>query len=373
MSTNYTIYLVNESSSTQNFWCFLARPDELVDDPAVFANSSTSLAVASQAPGINTFTIPVQYVVGAGASNNAVGLNILINSSITNNANLKDTWLAEYATVPPNMGPSMKKTGDAAPPNTIAIKSNAFNQANNEANGWFSNMSFGIKTNQGFIGMSWSPSPQHKRTLTPKLKFYVATGTYSSNTLASWSDVSNDSAEISVPYDFQYNCCTVTLTDTGGWVVKPGKPSLAKLLAKGTIDYFNSLIQSHRSLAKAHADIVALARLVFNDNTSPQKDTLSLEETGLQDEQEDTVTGVEWDTALTDELTGLTFLSGTLSVNVALSAAFAFFILGSTKFSITESYKEGAKKVKFSYNGPKGVEAIKNLFVDKALVTFGKK
>src|SRR5262249_61371312 len=105
MTTQYTIYLVNESAVTQVFWCFLAQPQELASDPNVYANSSTSLAVGPFQPGYNTFTIPVQYIVGAGASNNAVGLNIQVTSSVQNNADLGQMWDANYATVPPNQGP----------------------------------------------------------------------------------------------------------------------------------------------------------------------------------------------------------------------------------------------------------------------------
>jgi hypothetical protein len=46
----YTIYLVNQSADDQLFWCFLARPVELVNDPQVYANSSASLEVVSNSP-----------------------------------------------------------------------------------------------------------------------------------------------------------------------------------------------------------------------------------------------------------------------------------------------------------------------------------
>jgi hypothetical protein len=223
MTTNYVINLVNQSSSTEIFWCFLARPDELASDPKVFANSSTSLAVAPNDPGTNTFTIPVQYVVGAGASNQPVGLGIRIDSNIARNSDLSRGWMASYATVEPKMGPTLNQNG-ASHKDSIAISSNAFDQVKNEAHDWFSHMSFGIQTSQGFIGMSWSPSPQTTRTLTPKLKFYVATGSFGNNQLADWTTVSTSSAEIAVPHDFKYNQTTVTLTANGSWVVSPGKP-----------------------------------------------------------------------------------------------------------------------------------------------------
>jgi len=357
MSTQYTIHLVNQSASTQIFWCFLERPEELASNPNVFANSSTSLAVGSNQPGVNTFTIPVQYVVGAGASNNAVGLNIKIDSSITNNANLTDTWQATYATVPPNMGPTMKTIGTPSPTNTIAIMSNGFNQATNEANGWFSNMSFGIQTNQGFIGMTWSPSPQQTTTLTPKLKFYVAVGSYGDNTLADWTTVSNSSAEISVPGDFQYNATTVTYTPTGGWTVTPGAPP-APSPARNSI---GSLIQSHQLMSKAHADLVSLAGL--GSNNPPI----------LTDLQQDKVVKVVWHNSNLDDSklrAGSIRLSGTLTVATALVAAFTYFVLSGVTFSINGS-TAGATTFNFTYSGPLSAQAVQALFAAGSNITLG--
>ena len=225
MTTEYTIYLVNKSVNTQLFWCFLDRPQELADDPRVFANSAASLAVDSSSPATNTFTIPVQYKIGAGASNKAVGLNIKVDSSITQNVNLQERWLADYTTVPPQKGPTLKKLAKASPVNTLAIQSNPFNQLTNEAAGWFSNMSFGIQTKQGFMGMTWSPDPNKRRTITPKLKFFVSAGDFGTNQLADWEDVANVAAEIDVPTSFKLEKCTVTYTPTGEWIVTPGAPS----------------------------------------------------------------------------------------------------------------------------------------------------
>ena len=220
--TEYTIYLVNESAKTQVFWCFLAPPKELASDPDVYANSSTSLAVDPNASSINTFTIPVQYVVEAGASTRPVGPNIKISSTCKENVELRDIWDVEYATVPPRKGPKMTKSDEKAEDDKIKITSNDFDQIKNETDGWFSSMSFGIKTDQGFIGMTWAPGPQEDKTLTPVLKFYVATGTFEDNELAKWTTVSKTCAEINVPRDFKYNKTTVTLTSKGHWEVNPG-------------------------------------------------------------------------------------------------------------------------------------------------------
>ncbi|MBD2492837.1 hypothetical protein [Nostoc sp. FACHB-280] len=255
MTTEYTIYLVNNSSRTELFWCFLARPEELVNDPNVFANSNTNLSVSPNYGGINTFTIPVEYILGAGATNNAVAPNIRITSSITKKAKLTETWEAKYFDVPPYQGPEMSKSGSISPANTLSIESSPFEQQKNEAQGWFANMSFGIQTLQGFIGMTWSPAPNKKRILTPKLEFYVSIGDYGSNSLADWNEVSRGSAVISVPGSFDIlGNTTVTYSSSGKWTVTPGKPPVVS-------DLVSSLIQSHQLLSKAHTDLAALVKV----------------------------------------------------------------------------------------------------------------
>jgi len=368
MATEYTIYLVNKSAATQVFWCFLAPPAELASDPGVFANSSTSLAVASMAPGINTFTVPVQYVVGAGASNNAVGLNIKINSSITEDAELGQMWDANYATIPPNMGPTMVLDDLSAPATAIAIKSNAFNRGVNEAGGWFSNMSYGIQTYQGFIGMSWSPDPSKTRTLTPLLKFYIATGTYGANSLASWTEVSNDSAVLSVPSSFKYNKTTVTYTETGKWKITPGEPALLSsssgYLLRGRDQELPSLIESHHLLSEAHARLVSLAE---PDCAEPRDDQAP--GTAEADKQVDELISVKWDPSVSTSANGETHLSGTLNVNVALLAAFSVFVLSGVSFSISRA-PVGGTTVWFSYAGQQSADAIRKLFVAGAKLFF---
>jgi len=200
----------------------------------VYANSTASLAVIPNDPGLNFFTILTQYIVGAGASNHAVkvGARIVVSapivaaaSSVTHDAALGDMWDANYATWPPNEGPSLNLSGTKSPSETIAIRSNAFNKVVNENNDWFSNMSFGIQSESGFIGMTWSPNPQEIRAVTPRLHFYLVSGNYGSNVVASFDDVSNTSASIKVPSDFIHNKCTVTHTEIGDWLVTPGEPS----------------------------------------------------------------------------------------------------------------------------------------------------
>ncbi|MEM9293448.1 MAG: hypothetical protein AAGD01_17325 [Acidobacteriota bacterium] len=259
LADEYTIYLQNESESTQVFWFFLERPEELISDPLVYANSDIHLAVSPHSPSVDTFTVPVQYLVGAGAGNNAVGLDVRIDSTIIEKAHLGEEFSAVYADVPPNQGPTLSRTGTGAGENSLSISSNPFDQANNEANGWYSNMSFGIQTAQGFAGMTWSPNPNQRRTLTPTLTFYVAVGEFGQNRLASWTTVSIDSAELVVPRDFAQRKATVTYTSRGQWVVTPGAPSLADSIGGSAGGSLGNLIESQRLLAQAQSNLLSLS------------------------------------------------------------------------------------------------------------------
>lgn len=221
-ATNYTIYLKNESSDGKNFWCFLEKP-EGVPNNAVFANSSATLFVMPNYGGTNKFIIPVQYSLGAGASNQAVGLGVQIDTSIIRDAQLKQTWEAQYATIPPFQGPDLNLVqGQKSPDDTIGILSNDFDKVVNENGKWFSNMSFGIQTQNGFLGVTWSPSPSDDHTITPKFSFYIATGSFTSYELADIATISRKSAKVEIS-NFKNLEATVILTSKGEWLVKEGK------------------------------------------------------------------------------------------------------------------------------------------------------
>jgi hypothetical protein len=227
MTTDYTIYLVNQSVNSQLFWAFLSAPT-VSNNPQVFANSNTNLQIAGSSPDLNSFTIPVQYIIGAGASNNAVGLNIVVTSNATRNTNLQQLWDVSYATTPPNQGPTVGT--DQSSSNTLAMKTNPYDQALNRTNGWYENMSFGVKTAQGFMGVTWAPDPSKTYAITPKLVFYVSVGSYSSYSLADITSVSNSSAALDTSTDFDLNnMCTVVYSPKGEWSHFKGRPSLALL------------------------------------------------------------------------------------------------------------------------------------------------
>jgi hypothetical protein len=230
MATEYTIYIVNANGDGQLFWAFLSEP-EVTNARHVFANSDTNLYIPGGSTNLNSFTIPVQYVIGAGASNNAVGLKTVIKSSATRNTELEKLWNVDYANVPPRQGPSFPQNPSGpSPSGTIAMKTNVFDQIKNEANEWYESMSFGLKTSQGFMGVTWKPGSNKTYTITPTLTFYINVGNYSANSLASITAIANESAKCNTAKDFDVlNQCTVTYTATGEWKVAPGKPSQALL------------------------------------------------------------------------------------------------------------------------------------------------
>ena len=339
-ATIYKIYIVNNSTSTQTFWCFLDRPKELVDSKDVYANSSASVAVLPKYHGTVYFDIPVQYVVSAGADNNAVGLNVEIVANSTMDASLQQTFDANYVTAPPNATPTISLAHAASPDNTISLVSNAFDRAQNENEKWYGNMSFGIQTERGFVGMTWEPDPQTTTTLTPKLTFYIATGKYGANKLASWETVSTGTAKITED-SFDHLACTVTYDSKGGWDVKPGEPPTHALASN--LSWF---------LSDQHAELVALAYL---------------HEGKAQSEK---VIKLHWDGQTAATAGEQTFLTGQLTVASALGAAFTWFALSGITFSITRP-ASGVSTFSFSYSGPLAARAVMDILKVGARIVFG--
>lgn len=231
MSTaDYKIYLVNQSGDSQVFWAFLAKPN-ITNASEVFARSNTSLQISGDSTNINSFTLSDQYMIGASSSSNIVSLNAAIDSSATRLAELNQLWQVDYATVPPNQGPTIPdKSSNTSSAANIAMVTNSFNKATNEAYSWYSTMFFGVKAAAGLIGLSWSPDPQKTYTVTPNLIFYIAVGSYSNNSLVDINEISNNSAHCNTATDFDVkNQCTVIYTQVGGWEVAKGTPTLAAL------------------------------------------------------------------------------------------------------------------------------------------------
>lgn len=337
MSNLYKIYIVNKYATEQTFWLFLQQPVELQAQPGVYANSSAYLNIQSNALSTNYFGVPVQYVVGAGASNQAVGLNVQVVSNIQQNANLKQVWEASY---PFRTAPTLINTGGSTGnASTIQIQTDSYNKASDEANGWYGNQSFGIQTQDGFIGMTWSPSPGQTVSISPTLTFYVATGSYNENTLASYTTVSTASQTVTTSNFDAANQCTVTYNADGTWSIAAGAP------------------QSSAAMAELADPQVLLGQLVL----SHMSQSLTAGTT-----QVDTVSAVRWgdgDANLTvRQLTALdpSTIRGEISVANALTAAFAFFIISSTTFKISYTSQDGLK-VGFTYNGNKTLSQLQDI------------
>jgi len=217
----YRINLVNQGANAQNFWCFLDSPI-VSTGTTVYANSTIMLNVAPNYKGNNSFLVPVQYQVGAGASNDAVGLNVKIDSSYMKDAELEQSFDFDYCTVPPPQAPNITDGTDPSSEGTITVQINNFDQVKNENANWFSSMSFGIETSNGFTGLTWSPSPGTAIKITPQFSFYIATGDYAASTLAEITTISSNAATVTEA-DFQSKDgefeVTVTLLSNGEWKV----------------------------------------------------------------------------------------------------------------------------------------------------------
>jgi hypothetical protein len=255
MAQTYNIYVINKSADTQNFWLFLKPPQAMEADPAVFANSSACLTIDSNSQSLNNFGIPLQYRVGSGASNQAVGLDVQISSNVSLNAEINQAFQANYQeTVPPKKGPTMKQTGASTKDGTIQITSNNFDKPGNEENSWFSNMSFGIQSAAGFIGMTWSPAPGVTRTLEPKFSFYISTGSFDYNSLAQWTDVSSQAATVELSDFNQLHGNPAAQRQMG---CHP-RSSAAKVSAQA----YQTLVSSHQALCNSHAELISLANAI---------------------------------------------------------------------------------------------------------------
>lgn len=249
----YNIYVVNNMTTEQTFWCFLAAP-QLSIAGNVYANSDAYLTVPSKSRNLNYFTVPVQYVLQAGASNRAVGLNIEINSQASEDVDLGDQWAAAFSDPAKHQGPGLTKYGTKSPDGTLQMQINNYDQAQEPIDKWYGSQTFGIETASGFIGVTWEPQAGKTTTITPILEFYVATGTYQANTLADMTTVSTESQTVSLTdFDAGLNC-TVTLDSAGRWSVKPGKP------VHMTDGDLNALLESHLLLSRAHESLVSTSR-----------------------------------------------------------------------------------------------------------------
>ena len=224
-TAHYRIYIVNETAANHKFWCFLQEPQDFSLNQA-YANSAASMNVKAHSSGKdNCFTIPVQYALGVGVGNQPIGLDVKVVPNSIENVDMKQLWEAEYATAPPCNPPRLElKSEEESPPGTVTVATNAFNKQRNENEHCFSNMSYGIPSNNGFMGFTWSPLPSMNYMIRPKFAFYIATGAYQSNHLYDIQSIAREAALVQLS-EFQYADVTVTLAADGTWLVTPGEPS----------------------------------------------------------------------------------------------------------------------------------------------------
>ncbi|EKN3724728.1 TPA: hypothetical protein ACPZRY_002565 [Yersinia enterocolitica] len=219
----YTIYIVSESANTETFWLFLDKPDKLAVGSTIYANSAANLTIASGSSPEATFGIPIQYKLGAKSSNKAVGLNVKVATSQLKDVNIQDVWKATFYDGPEHQAPDLDKADGVANKDEINYTDNSFNPDRVIQNSWYPSQTFGIQTENGFVGMTWEARPAKTVAIAPKLTFFVTTGEYSSNQLADYSTVSN-SAQIVNLSDFSGFAVTVTYTKDGKWNIKKGRP-----------------------------------------------------------------------------------------------------------------------------------------------------
>jgi len=326
--TDYVINLVNQSESTQAMWCFLAPPPGLSDQGPVYATSTAVIMVPAN--GTGSFMIPDICVVGAGAMNVPVELDAQILSDVNEQVSPGDRWEVNYATVPPMIEPNLNRTGEGAPQGSIAIATNAFNRAFNEAHEWYANQSFGMQADAGFLGVTWSPEPAQTVVLTPQPLFHIATGAFESGTLVDWGEVAAQSAEVNVPSSFSADQCTVTLQANGTWQVSAGAPQL-----------------------------------------SPDEERAAAEVSLAVREMTNILVSVSWDQPIGYDggNGGETHLTGTVILGMALTAAFSIFICAGIQFNITKG-SVGAVRVAFDYRGARPPVAIKSLLVPGTRLVF---
>lgn len=351
MTTQYKIHVLNQGMAAQDFWCFLSAPVMNVGS-TVYANSAANLSVVPNSQSDNSFTIPLQFSIGADASNLAVGLNVVVDSSVTENVDLGQAWTAGYATAPPLQGPTLAMASQGGPTTSLSISSNHFNAGINAANNWYESQSFGVESAQGFMGVTWVPNPGDVTTITPTLSFYVATGTFSANKLAEMNTVSGDCATISTTQFSGSNEAWVVLDDQGFWHVYSSKPTSSR---NANVDL---LIQSQAKLSSAHAQLV---NYVLGDG----------EERGNTPSINDKVNRVTWGPATIDAETGDMFVVTGTMVLAAAAVAITTFIVGGISFTANGT-TDGGTTWHFSYSGPKTLKTLKEALKDGATIAYQK-
>ncbi|ARC94992.1 hypothetical protein B6A42_26555 (plasmid) [Vibrio coralliilyticus] len=354
----YNIYIVNNFSSKKTFWCFLEEPESKIAEE-VYANSSAHLSVRSQKESphsTNHFSIPLQYRVKAGANNEAVGLNVEVDSSTYQNVDIGDLVDVDFTFSDDYEGPSSQLESNGADSSTeIDIKTNDFDFHDERKYGWFGSLTYGVQSANGFIGLTWAPQASQTYRIAPKVSFYIATGSFRSGELADITQISSDAASVTESdFDDAFNC-TVTYTERGGWLVEPGKP-------KSDSYALSQLIASHSMLASAHSKLIDL----YQDE--------GIEAVNATKQEKRISAGIQFDKrrgSVVDDMTDSSYITGTIDITKAIAAGFVFMVASGIELKITRTSADGVK-IRFKYDGSKSVEAIRQAFEAGKAIIFKK-
>ncbi|MEM9916549.1 MAG: hypothetical protein AAF990_00555 [Bacteroidota bacterium] len=359
MATKYKIYLVNLQASSKKFWCFLDQPIQDLSGE-VYANSSAFLTVPPFNPAqTNSFTIPLQYKVAVGASNKAVKLNTLVQSDMIFSTDLEKKWKATYTQDGHNVGPVLASDGSAGL-KTVVMDTNQYDKSKEPINSWYGSMTFGIESENGFIGQTWSPDPLSQYTIVPKVNFYVATGNFQSSRLADINEISLNSANITAQsFDFG-NECTVTLNSDGSWDVSPGKPNASLM-------HMSRLMDTHQTLVQIQEKFVNMVSMA----SAQAAPALALAGYGPE-ETERRSKGITINKSKSKAADTDGFLTGTITVGTAVGLGFAYIISAGITLDITYRRDDGLR-FDFKYNGAASREALQQAFAaGKELLFLGR-
>lgn len=371
--SQYKINVINKTQQSVVMWTFLDAPESNIKSE-VFANSDAFQTVPPSVPGLaNSFTIPLQYWVKAGASNAAVGLDILIDSSVSHKTALQQQWSTVYTLARgERTGPTMANSNEPPLPGAdeVQILTNPFNKAEEKLFSWYGSMTWGVQSKNGFLGVSWSPDANQIYRIKPKVKFFVATGTYSSDTLADIAGISRTSANISEA-NFDGNLeCTVTLKADRTWSVEPGPPVSLRAAAEAQFrrDVMQNLVNAHVQLASAHRGLIELTHLETMASSLP---VLPSTKDSLFGPEERISNGVHVDSkAVLVESTdasdpqddvAVDIITGTLTLSAAIGIGFGFFLASAITLRITRTHADGVT-FDFEYDGAAGRAAIMEAF-----------
>lgn len=164
-ATTYTIYIANQSGTSQAFWCFQAPLNEFANDPDNFANSGGLLAVRLNDQRNADFAVAAQRDGEAG--DEEAGLKAETVSDVTDDALLRQPFEVSYLTI---------------------------------------------------------QLPEQSSSGSSPLTYDIATGIDGSDALAGRNEQSGNSIAITIPDSFQNQSCTVRYDGPGRWSQSPGAP-----------------------------------------------------------------------------------------------------------------------------------------------------